>query len=258
MYLTIAVPFSFMKKIIAVLFVAALSGACNHKVYQADKLTYNGYRITKDAKQSAAVTSMLKPYSDSVNSTMNGTIGIAAVSLEKKSPEGSLGNFMTDAMLQAATNHFKRKVDGAFTNTGGIRLTQIPAGPITTGKIFELMPFDNLLIIQEMKGSMLQTFLDHVSGRGGWPVAGITYDIKNKKAVNVLVNGKPIDDNATYTIANSDYVANGGDDCVMLKSLPQINDGFLIRDALIEYVKAQTAAGKTITAKEEGRVKTIE
>lgn len=246
-----------MKKVILFICVATVFAACSPKVYVADKLTYSGYRIKQDAKKDPAVTLLLKPYADSVNSTMNGTIGIIATSLEKGS-NGSLGNFMTDAMLDAATKQYSRNVDGAFVNTGGIRLTQISAGPVTTGKIFELMPFDNVLILQEMTGSQLQVFLDHISGRGGWPVAGITFNIKNKKAIEIMVKGKPINMSATYIIANSDYIANGGDDCVMLKVLPQINNGYLIRNALIDYIKEQTKAGKKIIADTEDRVKKMD
>lgn len=69
-----------------------------------------------------------------------------------------------------------------------------------------------------------------------------------------MINGKPLDLNATYTVAHSDYVANGGSDCSMLKSVPQINKGYLMRDAILEYVSMQTAAGKTIQPIIENRV----
>ncbi|MES2777179.1 MAG: 5'-nucleotidase C-terminal domain-containing protein [Bacteroidota bacterium] len=247
-----------MKKIIAFLSIVGLFVACSPTVFVADKLAYKGYPIKQDAKKDPAVVAMLKPYSDSVNATMNGIIGTVASSLEKGTPNGSLGNFMTDAMLEAAAKQYHRNVDGAFVNTGGIRLNQINAGPITTGKIFELMPFDNLLVLQELTGAQLQVFLDHISTRGGWPVAGITFSIKNKKAVNIMIKGKPIDMSVKYTIVNSDYVANGGDDCVMLKALPQISNGSLMRDAFIDYVKEQTVAGKAIKANNEERVKKSE
>jgi 2',3'-cyclic-nucleotide 2'-phosphodiesterase (5'-nucleotidase family) len=258
LYLTIVVSPPFMKKFIVFLPIVLLFAACSPKVYVADKLTYKGYPIRQGAKKDPALIKMLQPYSDSVNNSMNGIIGTTSTALDKGGVNGSLGIFITDAMLSAATKQYIRNVDGAFVNNGGIRLTQITAGPITTGKIFELMPFDNLLILQEMTGTQLQEFLDHISARGGFPTAGITYGIQNKKAVNVMVKGKPINMATTYTIANSDYIANGGDDCTMLKILPQISNGYLIRDALIDYLKEQTAEGKTIKAKTEERVKRME
>jgi 2',3'-cyclic-nucleotide 2'-phosphodiesterase (5'-nucleotidase family) len=157
-------------------------------------------------------------------------------------------------MKAMAEKYYQTTVDAAFINYGGIRLNVIKAGAITRGKIFELMPFDNIIILQKIKGSVLQQFLDHIVGRGGWPVAGTTMQIKDKKAVNVLIAGKPIDPNMTYTIANSDYVANGGDNSDMLRTIPQINNGFLLRDALIEYVKALTQKGESITATIQNRV----
>jgi 5''-nucleotidase/2'',3''-cyclic phosphodiesterase and related esterases len=185
---------------------------------------------------------------------MNDVIGIAEKSLEKKAPEGTLGNFMADAFFIMANEKFQTKVDVAFMNFGSIRLTQLPAGNVTRGKIFELMPFDNVLLLQKMKGTVLQQLLDHIAGRGGWPVAGMTMQIKDKKAVNVLIGGKPLDPEATYITANSDFVANGGDDAAMLRTIPQINIGYLMRDALFDYINKLKSQGKNITANEENRV----
>ena len=79
-------------------------------------------------------------------------------------------------------------------------------------------------------------------------------EIKNGKAENVLINGKALDVNAVYTVANSDYVTNGGDQCDMLRPIPQINKGVLLRDGLIEYFTSFTKAGKQITVTIENRV----
>ena len=228
------------------------SCACS-PVFKASSVQYKGYQVESQRKDSSLQT-FLQPYSDSVNSSMNTVLGQLAVDLDKRQPESSLGNFMADAMKAMAEKYYKTTVDGAFINYGGIRLNAIKAGPITRGRIFELMPFDNIIILQKIKGSVLQEFLDHIVGRGGWPVAGITMQIKDKKAVNVLIAGKPIDPNMTYTIANSDYVANGGDNSEMLKVIPQINNGFLLRDALIEYVQSFTQKSQSITATIQNRV----
>lgn len=242
-----------MKKWFPVFTLLFLAG-CSHQVYQPKSLAYNDYRITQASPKDSALNQLLKKYADSVNSTMNGVIGTIATSLSKAQPEGALGNFMTDAMLAMTRKKFNQPVDAAFVNYGGIRLTQLPEGPVTTGKIFELMPFDNLVVLLPLKGDLLQTFLDHVASRGGWPVAGLQFTIANNKATHVLIGGKPLNISTTYHIAISDYVANGGDDCTMLKPIPQVNIGYILRDALLEYVKMQTAQGKKIDAKVEGRV----
>ena len=227
--------------------------SCN-TVYQSQTLQYKSYRIKDSLSRNSAAISFLKPYSDRINATMNEVVGVAEINLEKKQPEGTLGNFMADAFLAMAQEKYNTKADIALINFGGIRLTQLPAGNITTGKVFELMPFDNLLILQKIKGDVLQQFLDLVAARGGWPVAGMSMQIKDKKAVNITIGGKPIDPGAVYTVVNSDFIANGGDNADMLRSIPQITNGYLMRDALFDYIKKLKAQGKNITSTIENRV----
>lgn len=239
-------------RVAVLLAVVAITGCATS--YQANKVQYDSVRITDKAPKDAQVQALLKPYSDSVNSSMNKVIAELEIAMEKKMPEGTLNNLLADALLSEA-NAAYGKVDAAFVNYGGVRISQIPAGPITIGKVFEVMPFDNLLIIQELKGSVFQEFLNKIAERGGWPVAGVQFVIKDKKAQEILVGGKPLDPQATYRVANSDYIANGGDDCDMLRKLPQINKGILMRDAFLQYFEAQTKQGKKLNAQLENRIR---
>lgn len=245
-------PFAF---IVVLVCFAGLS--CNTS-YQSQSLQYKDYRINDELQKDSSLLTFLQPYSLNVNKTMNDVIGIADIALEKKSPEGTLGNFMVDAFFTMAQEKYATKVDVAMVNYGGIRLTQLPAGNVTTGKIFELMPFDNLLILQKIKGNILQQLLDLIAAKGGWPMAGLAMQIKDKKAVNVTIGGKPIDPNVTYTVVNSDFIANGGDNADMLRTIPQITNGYLMRDAIIDYIKRLKSQGKNISAKIENRVTNVE
>ncbi|MBL7730583.1 MAG: 5'-nucleotidase C-terminal domain-containing protein [Chitinophagaceae bacterium] len=238
--------------------ILAITGFHCKPSYQAQQLQYKNYRIATALPKDSSQVVFLQPYRDNVNKTMNEVVGMAEVSLEKKQPEGTLGNFMVDAFLTMAREKYNTPVDVAFVNFGGIRLTQLPAGEVTVGKVFELMPFDNVLLIQKIKGSVFQQLLDLVAERGGWPMAGLTMQIKNKKAVNVMIGGKPLDPAATYTIANSDFIANGGDNADMLRGIPQISSGYLMRDAIIDYIRKLKSQGKNISAKLENRVTNAE
>lgn len=189
---------------------------------------------------------------------MDGVIGYADVNMERKLPESELGNFLADAYLHMAKEKFNTDVDAAVMNNGGIRINQLPKGDVTRGRIFEIMPFDNLLVLQKLKGTVIQEFLDLTAADGGWPVAGITMQIKNGKAVNVIINGKPLNSEKVYTIANSDFVANGGGDADMLKDIPQLSNGYLMRDAIFDYIKYLKGIGKNINAKIENRVTNVE
>lgn len=222
--------------------------------YQASTVNYEGYRIEKRTNIDTTLAKLLHPYATTMDATMNQVIGFSNSNLYARQPESALGNFMADAMKLMAEKKFGKKVDAGFVNQGGIR-SYIPKGNITVGKIFELMPFDNLVVVQELKGTVLQQLLNKMAADGGWPVSkGISMGIKNKKAVQVNIGGKPIDPEATYLIANSDYVANGGSDCDMLKRIPKQDRGYLMRDALIDYVTEFTRQGKPLDYTIENRV----
>lgn len=217
-------------------------------------MSYAGYAVSPKAAADTALLNLVQPYSLEVNRTMNKVIGFTPTTMTKRLPESGLGNFMADCMLEMGTKKFGMPIDIAFMNQGGIRAS-INKGNITIGNVYELMPFDNLLVVQELKGSVLEALLNHIASDGGWPISkGSSFKIKNKQAVDIIINGKPLDRNATYITANSDYIAQGGSDAAMLKLFPFQNKGYLIRDALLEYIQLITASGKPVDAKIENRV----
>jgi 2',3'-cyclic-nucleotide 2'-phosphodiesterase (5'-nucleotidase family) len=241
-------PFSL--PFLAVLF---LLSACK-TTYQPGAVNYLDYRVSSQQTTDTAMLTLLRPYADSLNKSMNDVIAVAGMNLEKKQPEGTLNNVLADAMMVMSRELNNTQVDAAFVNYGGVRLTALPAGNITRGKIFEVAPFDNVIVLQKINGQVFQQFLNLVAERGGWPCAGISFQIKDKKAINVRIDNKLIEPSAGYTIALLDYVANGGDDCTMLKNIPQLNNGYLFRDAVIKYFSKLNAAGKQVTANIENRV----
>lgn len=245
-----------LRKTLSFLMIVSLAASCSTG-HPATSVLYRDYRIEKDTKKDSSLIHFLEPYSASLNASMNEVIGFSNSNLSARQPESALGNFMADCMKEMAEKKFMTNVDAGFMNQGGIR-SYIPKGNITVGKIFELMPFDNLVVLQKLSGTVLQDFLDKAAADGGWPVSkGVTMQIKNKKAVAVMINGKPLVANASYTIANSDYIANGGSDCDMLRGIPQVSKGYLLRDALIGYVKDLTKQGKPLDAEIENRVTNV-
>jgi len=237
--------------LLAIFFVAC------HTTYRPVSAVYQDYSIRDSLPQDQTLENMLLPYSDSLNQKMGVVIGNLESTLTHKTPEGSLGDFAADAMLAEARKQFGR-VDAAVVNSGGVRLNELTAGPISLGKVYELMPFDNLVVVQELSGTVLKEFLNHTVKRGGWPMAGIQMTIKEGAATDISIGGKPLDLTKDYFIANTDYVANGGDNCVMLKPIPQKQNGSLFRDAIRNYIEEFTAAGKKIPMPETGRITNVQ
>lgn len=203
-----------------------------------------------------ALEDIISPYRSSLSEQMNTVIGTAQERLFKQKPESNLGNWVADAVHHQAVQLSRDPVDLSIQNYGGIRIPEITAGDINVGKIYELMPFDNLLVIVEMSGTMTQRFFDHMAADGGWPISKeAKYTLEAERAKNVLIDGKPIDLNGTYRISMPDYIANGGGNCDFLRELPRENTGKLVRDALLEEVIQQTKAGEQIYAVVDGRVR---
>ena len=236
----------FYPLLVAIFFAVSCSTS-----YKTENVQYSNYRIQQYDEGSKSLASIVKPYSDSVNKLMNVVIGYNAAQLEKKGEGNTLGFFITDAFLEMAKQKVDPKVDAAFMNSGGIRLPEIPTGAITQAKIFELMPFDNLMVLLKMKGSLLKQYLDTLAAIEGVVESGMTMQIVNKTVQQVMVGGKPLDLNADYTIVHSDYVAMNSN---LLKNIKRSTNGYLLRDAILDYVKFAHSQNKKVTVTNTDRI----
>ena len=182
---------------------------------------------------------------------MSIVIGYNEIKLEKKRHNNTLGFFITDAYLEMARQKVDTKVDAAFMNSGGIRIPELPAGAVTQGNVFELMPFDNLMMLVRIKGSLLKQYLDTLAATEGVIQSGLSMRIEDKTTEQVMVGTKPLDPNAEYTIVQSDYVVINSR---LLKNLPGKANGYLLRDAIIDYIKVLNSHGKKIAVSNIDRV----
>jgi 2',3'-cyclic-nucleotide 2'-phosphodiesterase (5'-nucleotidase family) len=187
------------------------------------------------------IETFLKPYRDSVSVLMDVPMAMAEGPLVKERPAGSLGNFFCDALLAVAQERDAR-VQLAITNYGGLRVNRWAQGAILIRNVYELMPFDNALVVLDVPGAVLQQWMAHMAKMGGWPIAGVCVradTLRNTYQLSNCTAGVPlgIEMQKTYRVATSDYIANGGDRCDFLIGLKQQNTGLLLRDALLQYLK---------------------
>jgi len=214
------------------------------------------------AKEYASVDSSILqnilPYKTKMDAEVNVLIGKSAQPVSKDQPEGLLGNFVADLSLEESKKHFypedNKNVDFCFLNNGGLRAA-LPAGEITKRNIFEVMPFENELIVLSMTGSDVKQLLNYIVNKNGIPVGGLRMKIKNKEAVEVMINNSPFDTTKIYKAVTSDYLANGGDNLSFLAEIKKREYVNLkIRDAMIEYIEQLTKGGKIIDPKLDGRI----
>ena len=250
-----------MKELRFFLFLLVLIYGCSptHTFFADAKMQNYRMQAATDSIKSdtatARIENMISPFRQGMAKQMNEVVGVAARELTYGSTQSLMGNWACDAILSQTYNFFGKKADFVANNQGGFRIRSIPKGDVTVGKIFELMPFDNQIVLVEVSGEVVKKFCDYLSVRNGWPVAGIKFEIVDKKfSKNIIINGEPLDLNKKYLVGVSDYVVNGGDKCDFFKSLPQTNNAVLLRDIILAGARAQTKAGKQLDAQLDDRI----
>lgn len=195
------------------------------------------------------VLSIIEKADKQVGQQFSKVIGTAVTDItreQRAKPYGdsALGNWAADAIREFAHTDF------AFTNNGGLRI-DLKKGPITLGDIYQLMPFDNTIVILKMKGSQIKTILEEaVQDNGkGIQVSGLMfkYDIKKPSMNRVfdmrMSDGTPIEMDKIYTVATNNFMATGGDgfkgftDPSVAKTYTDTYK--LLRDVFIEKIQKQ-------------------
>lgn len=204
------------------------------------------------AAEVRAILTREKAYIDSIKSPV---LGEAAVPLEKYIPESPLMNFAADALMEMAQQHSNHKIDIAITNKGGLR-SNIAAGTITFGDVYNVFTFENRLAFLTLNGEQLVQLCKEIAKVDGEAISGMRLEItKEGELLRATVGGKSIESQATYRIATLDYLSQGNDN---LTTLAQGSDlevtNHLLRDLMVEYIKKETANGKKITAACDGRI----
>ena len=170
---------------------------------------------------------------------------------------GSLGNFVADGMRAQASARLGKRIDLAIMNGGGLRRNTISEGELRARDIFELLPFENALVTLDLSGEQILKLLGVVvSSREAQSGARLTYIIKADKSSQLETamlrdekgREKEIDPKATYTIVTIDYLVNvGGERYSVLREGRNTKPvGITLRDAIMDYVKSETAAAREI------------
>lgn len=215
--------------------------------------------IDASIKDDPAVDQMLAVYGPKVHA-LDVVLGRLKGELRKGgNGAGSLGNFVADGMRAQASIKLGRQIDLAIMNGGGLRRQTIGEGDMRARDIFELLPFENALVTLDLTGEQVRRLLGVVvTSREAQSGARITYIVKADKSSaleRATLGNKEIDPGATYTIVTIDYIVNvGGDRYAVLREGKNTRPlGITLRDAIMDYVKAETAAGRVIKPNLDGR-----
>ncbi|MES2387597.1 MAG: 5'-nucleotidase [Bacteroidota bacterium] len=234
----------------ALLFYAGCKPALHRQSVSPQNISI-GY----DAPVDTAVDNFIAPYRNSMAAEMNRVLGSNAQVLEKNVEESTLGNFAADMLLEEARRITGNNTpDMAAVTNGGLRVN-LPAGPILVSNIFEYCPFENELVILTLKGGDVYRMFKYMGAGKNLTLANTTAIFINGKLQLATIGGQGLDTMRTYTLATSDYLAEGGDRMSMLpNAIARKNTGMKIRELTMEHISRLTAAGKQITVKKDGRM----
>lgn len=209
--------------------------------------------VGADVPPDPGIEAAIAPFRMQMQAELDEVVGQAAAAFVKDDPEGALDNLVADAVLYGARRRSRDTVHAALVNDGGLRVP-VSAGAIRVRHAYEVLPFENYVVVLELTGEQMARLADEVARSNGEPIAGWTLVLEGERAARALVGGKPIDPDATYRVATVDYLADGGGSWSVLW---EAADGaredlaVLIRDVFVEYVREQ----KVVRPNLDGRVR---
>ncbi len=226
--------------------------------------------VTDKIKDDVAFAPLNEKYGPLLKS-LEQTVGRTDVELNIKSEdvrtqETNMADFIADAFRQATG------ADVALVNGGSIRAdTTIEPGIMTKRDVLSMLPFNNKVVKMQLTGAVIRAALEHgvasigvEAQPGRFPqVSGLRYeyDARRKPGArlnSITINGKPLDDRQTYTLATTSYVAiDGGDGYDMFRSAPLVIGVEQAPSETDILLKAITSA-RAIGPKTDGRIKRID
>lgn len=222
--------------------------------YKVRSFCWERIEVTSDldATPSAEATSIVAPYKASVDSMMAPPLGLSRVAMSPKRPESLLSNWAADVMIEGGTATGLEPADMGLVNIGGLR-NNMPEGIVRRGDIMLISPFENYVVVLEMKGKDLLELMRNIAAVKGEGVSSsVRMEISpDGDLLSCTIGGKEIDPNRIYTVATIDYLAEGNDKMYALKKAVKRHDiGILARDIMMEYVIKH----RVIDSKIEGRI----
>lgn len=199
------------------------------------------FPISASIPEDAEIQQVLTPLAAELKAAFDLPLVLApqGVFRGRQGEENLLGYWVSDVMRQAAQDLIGSPVRFALTNAGGLRANLRP-GLLRVADIFELMPFENELVVLELTGAeVVQVVKECLVRRGGEPCSGVKAQIAGAPDQATLTvtweDGSPIDPRATVKVATSDYLYGGGDSIPTLKKgRKPLTTGITLRQLLLD------------------------
>lgn len=219
--------------------------SCGTKTLRITRIEGKQLPITEKESQVAEIENFIKPYREHITKDLDSVLAYCPETLEKSTGkwQTTIGNLMADVVLERGNSVFAKRenksIDICLLNQGGIR-SILPKGNVTSRSAFQIMPFENSLVVVALRGEQIYEIVDYfLAEKQPHPLSGMTFTIdKNNNAKNILVQGKPLDKEKVYYVGTNDYLSNGGDNMSFFnKGIQKYDLDYKLRNILIDYFK---------------------
>ena len=202
--------------------------------------------INQQILSDSSIVKYYQPFKKNLEeSLMNTPISYSPETYKKNDGElnSTLSNMFADATYEMSNPVFNKmsgkNIDIVLLNNGGIR-SIISKGNISEKTAFELMPFENSIVVLELSGLSIIEMIDYLRKvKLQHPISGLQITLNNDYSVNeVKINGVSIENEKKYYVATTDYLLEGGDKMYFLAETTKTTDiNYKMRDILIDYFK---------------------
>ncbi|WP_091426787.1 5'-nucleotidase C-terminal domain-containing protein [Formosa sp. Hel1_31_208] len=225
-------------KHLILLYCAITFSSCQQE-FQLRKIEGKQINISDSLASNPDVEAFIKPYREHLNKNLDSVLAYAVDTYSKTDGEynTAIGNMMADAVYEEANYVFNKRtgenIDFVLLNHGGIRAI-ISKGDVTIRTAYEVMPFENSVVVVKMKGEKVKELLDYLArAKRAHPISKLNVVIdSNGDLKSGVLNGQALDFSKTYNVATNDYLYSGGDRMTFF----QPNDSLYVLDYKIRNI----------------------
>jgi len=231
-----------MNKYIIAAFITFSLFSCEKSVY-LNRIEAQQINVSDSIVGDQTIEAYIKPYRENINKNLDSVLAYSVGTYSKSDGElnTAIGNMMADAIYEQANPIYKNRtgedIDFVLLNHGGIR-SIISKGNVTTRTAFEIMPFENTIVVATLKGEQIKELLDYLSeSKRAHPFSQLKIILDQEGNFNSAnIKNQPIDYSKSYNVATNDYLYNGGNRMDFFKKNQGVeNIDYKVRKALIDY-----------------------
>lgn len=248
---TLAIQF-LMKKCIYI-YTVLIVGLAACQSAQPLRVQYSSYTLIPQPSADSAITNLLNVYRNKLRDTLNTVIAYTYQNWLNKPPENALGNALADALAYTSPGTHSIPTEIALVNGKKIR-GYWPKGNIRLEQFFQVLPKDDYWFVYEMTGKDLYALIKKVISVGNWSISkGMFISFREGNIVSISIQGKPLEVASCYRISVWDDNPQLHQ-WITSNSRMQKTSTVLVREALVQYCRQITQAGKPLTIQKEKRM----